>query len=372
VTAAGAAPIRVLITGGDGFLGWHFRCRCVGESDLVPTSVGRLAFADLSMLRDLVHRTHWVVHLAGQNRGEDSALTATNRELAITISEMISTAPHPVSVVYASSIHIERNTPYGRSKLEVGDILTTAAEARGGTCRTLVFPHIFGERARPFYNSVVATFCHQIANGEEPVVVENGDLELLHAQKAAEAILSCIRGTQTGFRPSGHKIDVVTLLGRLRRLATMYQNNVLPDVRDPLELELFNTYRHYLFPRQYPKALKIVGDNRGELFEAVKSLNSGQAFLSSTRPGITRGNHFHRRKFERFLVLAGQARIQMRRLFDHEVHSFEVSGEKPCVVDMPTMHTHNITNVGDRDLVTMFWSSEVFDPKDPDTYAEIV
>jgi UDP-2-acetamido-2,6-beta-L-arabino-hexul-4-ose reductase len=372
MTAGGAAPIHALVTGADGFLGWHVRCRCIGEPDVILMPVGRSAFDDLSTLRDLVHRANWVVHLAGQNRGLDSVLTATNRELAVTISEMISTAPHPISVVYASSIHIERDTPYGRSKLEVGDILTTAAESTGGSCSILVFPHIFGERGRPFYNSVVATFCHQIANGEEPVVVENGNLELLHAQRAADAILNCMRGTQVNFRPAGHKIDVVTLHGRLRRLAAMYQSNVLPDVRDPLELELFNTYRHYLFPRQYPKALKIVSDNRGQLFEAVKSLNGGQSFLSSTRPGITRGNHFHRRKFERFLVLSGQARIQMRRLFDREVHSFEVNGDKPCVVDMPTMHTHNITNTNDRDLVTMFWSSEVFDPKDPDTYAEAV
>jgi UDP-2-acetamido-2,6-beta-L-arabino-hexul-4-ose reductase len=368
--ATSALPIHVLVTGADGFLGWHFRCRCIGESGLVLTSVGRSVFENPSTLRELVHRTNWVVHLAGQNRGEDSSLAETNRELAMAVSEAIASAPRPVSVVYASSIHIDRDTAYARSKLEVGRILTTAAEASGGRCATLVFPHIFGERARPFYNSVVATFCHQLSNDGEPIILENGGLELLHAQRAAEIILNCIRGTEVNFRPTGYKIDVVTLLGRLRRISAMCRDDVLPDVRDPLELQLFNTYRHYLFPRQYPRVLKIVGDNRGELFEAVKSLNGGQAFLSSTHPGITRGNHFHRRKFERFLVLAGRARIRIRRLFDSEVHSFEVSGDRPCVIDMPTMHTHNITNVGDNDLTTMFWSSEVFDPKDPDTFAE--
>jgi UDP-2-acetamido-2,6-beta-L-arabino-hexul-4-ose reductase len=339
---------------------------------LVITAAGRSAFDDLSALRDLVHRTDWLVHLAGQNRGEDASLSATNRQLAMAVSEMVATAPRPVSIVYASSIHIERDTAYARSKREVGSILTAAAERSGGTCATVVFPHIFGERARPFYNSVVATFCHQLANGEQPTIVENGDLELLHAQKAADVILNCIRGSKIDLHPAGHRIDVATLLGRLRALSTLYRDNVLPDIRDPLELELFNTYRHYLFPRQYPRALKIVGDKRGELFEAVRSLNGGQAFLSSTHPGITRGNHFHKRKFERFLVLTGRARIRMRRLFDAEAHSFEVSGDSPCVIDMPTMHTHNITNTGDTDLVTMFWSSEVFDPNDPDTYAETV
>ena len=363
---------NVLVTGADGFLGWHFRCRCIGEPGLVLHPAGRSAFDDLAALRELVHGTDWVVHLAGQNRGEDSALATTNRHLATTIAEMISTAPRPISVVFASSTHIDRDTAYARSKREAAGILTAAAESNGGTCATVVFPHIFGERARPFYNSVVATFCHQLANEEQPKVLANGDLELLHAQTAADVILNCIRGSKIDLRPAGHRIDVVTLLAKLQGLAAVYGENLLPDIRSRLDLELFNTYRHYLFPSRYPRALKKLGDNRGELFEAVKSLNGGQAFLSSTHPGITRGNHFHKRKFERFLVLAGRAQIQLRRLFDSQKHSFEVSGDAPCVIDMPTMHTHNITNIGDGELVTMFWSSEVFDRNDPDTYTEAV
>jgi UDP-2-acetamido-2,6-beta-L-arabino-hexul-4-ose reductase len=135
---------------------------------------------------------------------------------------------------------------------------------------------------------------------------------------------------------------------------------------------LFNTYRSYLFPQEYPVGLDLKCDPRGELFEAVRGHSGGQTFMSFTRPGITRGNHYHRRKVERFLVVKGAARIRIRPMFRGVATEFLVSGATPVYIDMPTLHTHNITNVGDDDLLTLFWTNEIFDPSDPDTFAEQV
>ena len=139
-----------------------------------------------------------------------------------------------------------------------------------------------------------------------------------------------------------------------------------------MELDFFNTYRSYLYPDHYPVPLNLRTDARGGLFEAVKSHQGGQTFLSTTHPGVTRGRHYHHHKVERFLVVSGQAEIRIRRLFGDEVRVFKVNGAEPCFIDMPTFHTHEITNVGDTDLLTLFWSHEIFDPSNPDTYSEPV
>jgi UDP-2-acetamido-2,6-beta-L-arabino-hexul-4-ose reductase len=152
----------------------------------------------------------------------------------------------------------------------------------------------------------------------------------------------------------------------------LYAGHVFPDVRDDFDRDLFNTFRSYLYPHRYPTALTLHEDPRGCLFEAVKTHNGGQTFLSTTKPGITRGNHYHTRKIERFLVVSGQAEIRLRRVFDSEVQVFKVSGDQPAYVDMPTLHTHNITNTGSSDLITLFWTHEFYDPNMPDTFFELV
>jgi UDP-2-acetamido-2,6-beta-L-arabino-hexul-4-ose reductase len=165
---------------------------------------------------------------------------------------------------------------------------------------------------------------------------------------------------------------VSEMLARVRDLAAAYAEGVVADLRDPLDLQLFNTYRSYLFPRHYPVPIERHRDPRGSLFEAVRTRHGGQCFLSTTRPGITRGNHYHLRKIERFLVVRGEARIRVRRLFASDVTEFSVRGDEPAYVDMPTLHTHDITNVGDADLLTLFWAHEIFDPAAPDTIPEPV
>jgi UDP-2-acetamido-2,6-beta-L-arabino-hexul-4-ose reductase len=173
-------------------------------------------------------------------------------------------------------------------------------------------------------------------------------------------------------RLEGHAMRVSELLRRLENLSGSYAAHLVPGLAAPIDLQLFNAYRSYLFPQAYPVSLELHSDPRGTLFEAVKSVGGGQTFLSTTRPGITRGNHYHRAKVERFLVVQGTATIRVRRLFDESASVFTVSGDTPQYVDMPALHTHNITNTGTDDVMTLFWANEVFDPACPDTYAEMV
>ena len=333
----------------------------------------RATFSTPAQLEDFVSQCDVLVHLAGMNRGEDEAVEKTNIELADALrAAMLRTSRKP-HVLFSSSSHISGDSAYGRSKRRAAEILAHWAADSGGRFSNLILPHVFGESGRPFYNSVVSTFCYQLANDEEPEIKVDAELELFHTQDVARLIVDVIDNESAGdIRPTGFKMSVSDLLARLENLATTYAGGVIPDLDEPIDLALFNTYRSYLFPAAYPVSLQVRSDDRGSLFEAVKSQHGGQAFLSTTRPGITRGDHFHFAKVERFLVVSGSARIRIRRLYDDQVHEFPVDGDNPAYVDMPTLHTHNITNTGDGELLTLFWSHEIFDPDNPDTYAEPV
>ncbi|MBC7782018.1 MAG: SDR family oxidoreductase, partial [Proteobacteria bacterium] len=287
--------------------------------------------------------------------------------------------PH---LVFANSTHaladgandaVGASTPYARSKREATAILGEWASATGARYADIGFPHLFGECGRPFYNSAIATFCHQLAHSEAPRIVVDAELELLHAQRACDAMLDVIdAGTVGTSAPPGARMRVSEALQRLRALDATYADGTLPSFPTGFELDLFNTLRAYRFPHRYPVATGLRSDARGRLFEAVKTGHGGQCFASWTHPGIVRGNHFHRRKIERFLVASGEASIRVRRLFSSEVHTFDVNGETPVFIDMPTLHTHDIRNTGMGELFTLFWSHEIFDARAPDTYAEAV
>jgi len=354
-------------------IGWHLRCYLKQFPQHQTLLADRSTFTDAASLRRFAANSDVIVHLAGQNRGPESEINETNPRLAgdlVTACDAAAVNPH---IIYSSSVHIENDSVYGRAKKKAGLLLQSWAERSGATFTNLILPHIFGEGTRPFYNSAVATFAYQLAVGEEPKIIRDGCLELLHAQDVCAEILRASRQDIGGdIRMAGRKLTVSEVLSRLQGLAGSYSDHIIPDLRDALDLGLFNLHRSYLFPDHYPRRLKIHADERGSLVEAIRNHNGGQAFFSTTRPGITRGNHYHYRKVERFLVVSGQARICIRRLFDGTVHTFDVSGEEPAYIDMPPLHTHNITNTGDTELLTLFWSHEIFRPEHPDTVCEPV
>lgn len=368
-----AKRIRIGITGSDGLIGWHLRSYLHGRPEVEAVAADRAAFASEEALEEFVSRCDAIVHLAGMNRGDDAEIERTNVDLTARLIRALEKSNSAVHLVFASSAHIDRDTAYARSKRKAAELVGAWAARAGARATILVLPHVFGEGGKPFYNSVVSTFCHQLAASELPQIVVDGDLELVHAQRVSELALDAIAGKKTGqLRPGGEKMKVSALLETLRGMSDSYRNMIIPDLRRPIDLDLFNTYRSYLYPRHYPVPLPLRTDPRGALFEAIKSHNGGQSFISTTKPGSTRGNHYHRRKVERFLVLQGKASIKLRRLFSDKVVEFAVDGAVPQYIDMPTLHTHDITNTGPGELVTLFWSHEIFDPSAPDTYAEKV
>jgi UDP-2-acetamido-2,6-beta-L-arabino-hexul-4-ose reductase len=373
-------PRRVAITGAAGFLGWHLRCALRMREGWVAIPIDRATFSEPDRLRAAVADADAVVHLAGINRAPEAEVAAGNPALARTLVEALQGSGSRAHLLYANSVHSrDPNLPaaslsvYGRSKREAAGILGEWAARQGSPFTDIRFPHLFGEGGRPHYNSAIATFCHQLAEGEPPRITVDGEVELFHAQRACDLIVDAIEAGRSGPRsPDGERMRISEALARLQAMQADYATGTLPRFHTDLDLELFNTLRASRFPRHYPVALDWRSDARGRLFEAVKTHHGGQCFASWTEPGAVRGNHFHRRKIERFLVASGEALIRVRRLHDTGVHEFRVSGERPVFVDMPTLHTHDIRNVGTAPLFTLFWSHEIFDSAAPDTWSEPV
>lgn len=363
--------MKIVITGATGLLGWHLRCY-LSVLDTWKNNVialNRQDFNDDSILINALEGADVVVHCAGINRAEDHELEHGNIALAERLVKVLRKSNAEPHLLYTNTIHKTADNAYGRGKLGADRLFREWAKARSVRYTELVLPHVFGEGGRPFYNSAVFTFCKQIVSGESLSINTGGMLELLHAQDISALIIDAVERGKTGeLRLKGRQISPAAVAGKLEAMHSSYTKLVVPDLRDHFDLQLFNTLRSFMYPSYYPCQLTLHSDDRGSLFEAVKTDNGGQAFLSTTKPGITRGNHFHFGKMERFLVIHGEAKIRLRRLFDDEVREFLVSGDEPVFIDMPTLHTHNITNVGESELITLFWSHEIFDPENSDTY----
>ena len=371
--------MKIVVTGAAGLLGSHttirlhaLNCAARFRGDPAPVELVALdhaGFADPGRLRNAVAGAAAVLHFAGVNRAPDDQIEAANPAIADALAaacRAVGSRPH---VVYANSIHAGGETAYGRSKARAAAILSGISDRY----TNLVLPHIFGEGARPDYNNVTATLIDRLVRGESPPVNPDGRVSLLHAGVAADAAIdAAIEGTTGEIRPTPRDLTVPALLEKLRRFHHGYRANIYPDLSDDFDVALFNTYRAATYPGGWPRPLEIRSDARGALFEAVKGGGGGQTFFSTTRPGVTRGNHFHLSKVERFLVVEGEAVIRIRRALGSEVWSYRVSGEAPAAVDMPTLHAHSIENVGETPLLTLFWTHDLFDPENPDTYAEDV
>lgn len=361
--------MKVVITGADGFLGWHLRCRLRALTDHEVVAIGR---AETQNLSESVAAADAVIHLAGVNRGSFEELVAGNIALADVVAEAVLQSSSKPRLIFANSIHAGNGTPYGKGKSGACDVLERTATEVGAEYVDVRLPNLFGEHGRPGYNSFVATFCHEIAEGRSPEVVENV-VPLLHAQDAAKALIDALEGPSRVDSPAGEPHSVVEVLDLISSFADTYRTGEIPALENDFAINMFNTYRASAFVSRGPIEFERKTDARGSLVEAIKVHGGGgQAFFSTTLPAITRGEHFHLGKIERFVVMKGQAKISLRRLFDSEVISFNVSGERPVAIDMPTMWSHNITNTGNDELLTLFWTNSVFDPANPDTFAEPV
>lgn len=377
--------IRIGITGQAGFIGNHLynTIRLFPEKfSLIPFD--RTYFDDEDKMQEFVQSCDAIVHLAGMNRHNDpQVIYDTNIRLVkqlIKACEATHSTPH---ILFSSSTQEERDNLYGKSKKEGRELLDKWAMDNCAVFTGLVIPNVFGPFGKPFYNSVVATFCYQLTHNEEPKIDVDGEMKLIYVGELVKIILEHIEMTfkegETGivnvdYPEHTAAIHVSKLLGKLKQYKKDYfENGVIPNLDNPFDRNLFNTFLCYIDHESFfPFHLRLNTDNRGSFVETVKLNSRGQVSFSTTVPGITRGNHFHTRKAERFAVIKGKARIEIRKTGTDKKLTFELDGSQPSFVDMPIWYTHNITNTGTEDLYTIFWISEHFNTNDPDTFFEDV
>lgn len=365
---------RIAITGGFGFLGWHTACRLRALHKVEPVRLGRDDFADLDRLIQKLSDVDAVIHIAGVNRADnDDAVEQGNVDLARTLAEALTEVGKPVNVVFANSVQAEVDNPYGRGKRAAGELLGTAVRDLNGRFADLLLPNLFGEHGRPGYNSFVATFVHEVAAGRTPNVSGDREIELLHAQDAAAALIKAL-GSDVHEVVNGEPILISRVLELFQEFHELYrEKGEVPDISTPMYRNLFNTYRAATFPEMWPVSPRVHGDNRGDLYETVRAHGgTGMAFMSTTLPGQKRGEHYHLHKVERFFVVKGEAEIELRRLLHDEVITFRLNGDQPSFVDMPALWVHNIRNVGEAELVTMFWADQLLDITNPDQFPETI
>lgn len=362
---------RVVLTGMGGFLGWHTRA-ALRESGTPTEGIKVGAKFDLQQAATALSGAARLIHIAGVNRAPEEEVREGNVLFAAQLAEALRAAAEPPRVVvYANSIQAGNGSAYGEGKAAAGEILSAAAQEIGAEFIDLLLPNLFGEHGRPFYNAVTATFCHILADGGHPSVENDKELTLLHAQNAADLLSGVVPASS--LEQLQEQETVSGLLRRLEGYAETYRRGEIPDIADAFARDLFNTYRSYAIDRHTPITLTRHADARGSFFEVIRSHGgAGQSSFSTTAPGISRGDHFHRRKVERFTVLAGSARISLRKLFSDEALHLDVTGDEPVAVDMPTMWAHRIINTGSDMLYTSFWTNDLFDPATPDTISEVV
>jgi len=382
--------IKIGITGQAGFVGTHL-FKTLG---LYPDKYERVPFEDSFFseeikLKEFVQSCDAIVHLAAMNRHNDpEVLYQTNIKLVkqlIAACEETNSTPH---ILFSSSTQEERDNLYGRSKKEGRELLEKWAE-NNAQFTGFIIPNVFGPFGHPYYNSVVATFCHQLTHNEQPRIEVDGEIKLIYVGELVQYIIEKIklhnvtqRNTQSNtvkhcetiLIPHTSEIKVSALLQKLTEFKENYfEKGTIPNLDNPFDRNLFNTFLCYIdHSAFFPFKLKLNTDERGSFVETVKLNSGGQVSFSTTVPGITRGNHFHTRKAERFAVIKGKARIELRRIGTDKILSFEMDGKEPSFVDMPVWTTHNITNTGEEELYTIFWINEHFDANDPDTWFEKV
>jgi UDP-2-acetamido-2,6-beta-L-arabino-hexul-4-ose reductase len=365
------------VTGPRGFIAGHLIRRLSLDANMQALRISREELMQPDALVALVGRCDTIVHLAAVNRGEDRELYEMNLELVERLIRALETAGKRSHVVFASSTQRERSTAYGRSKKHGEDRLRDWARRTGNYLTVLVIPNVFGPGCRPNFNSVVATFCHQLAHGHQPVVAEDRQIEFAWVHDVVESIVQAIAEAPSGaheLRVSGTaRLTVSQLLAKLQAICDAYfEQNVVPDLAEQLDARLYATFLSHVELDDHRHRPQVHADARGQLCEILRMSGGGQVFFSTTRPGAVRGNHFHSRKVEWFCVLRGEAAIRIRPVGSAAVREFRVSGSLPEFISIPPMHAHQIENIGDDELLTMFWCNEIFQPADPDTFYEQV
>lgn len=370
---------KIGITGQEGFVGkhlYHTLGLFTEEFERVPYN--KSIFENENELDAFVSQCDVIVHLAAVNRHEsEQVIYETNVGLVNKLIAALERTGSKAHILISSSTQEERDNLYGKSKKEGREALVNWANTNGGKVTGLIIPNVFGAFGKPFYNSFIATFCYQLTHNQTPNVANDGEVKLIYVQELVAVILKEIRKgeskAQYFVEPTAVKkvSEVLALLEEYK--AQYFEKGEIPALNTPFELNLFNTYRSYMdYATHFPVKFTQHTDPRGAFVEVIRLGIGGQCSFSTTVPGITRGNHYHTRKIERFAVIKGKALIQLRKIGTDEVLDFYLDGNEPAYVDMPIWYTHNIKNIGEEELYTIFWINEPYNPEDADTYFEEV
>ena len=370
--------MRIGITGQNGFIGYHLTQTIkYKNSDYTIVPFQKSFFEKEDLLKDFISSCDVVVHLAGVNRAETGIeVYDGNMKLTNILNKALLGAKFQGKLLFASSYQENENSVYGQAKKSSRIVLEDTMNDLGGSYTGLIIPNVFGPFCKPYYNSFVATFCSKIINDEAPEVIQDANIPLLYVGNLINQIVEAIikpKESILNIQPD-IEVKVTEVLNLLNSFKDSYiDKNTIPSLKSTFELEMFNTFRSYLdIENIYPSFLEKHSDQRGFFSEIIRTDIGGQFSYSSTLPGITRGNHFHTRKIERFIVIGGKAKISLRKIGSTEVHDYLLDGENPSYVDMPIWYTHNITNIGSSPLITAFWINEPYNSEDADTYFENV
>jgi UDP-2-acetamido-2,6-beta-L-arabino-hexul-4-ose reductase len=375
--------MRVLVTGADGFVGKNLRLHLAERKDVEVVCFTRRN--EIAELHAAMHAVDFVFHLAGVNRPQDprefaEGNTDLTRGVADAVASIAQRSGKKIPVVYASSTQAVKDNAYGQSKLRAEEALRGALGVQGVPCHIFRLPNVFGKWARPNYNSAVATFCHNIARGL-PIQINDpaAPVNLVYVDDVVARFVDLMDGADACQDVDGfERVDpqYTTTVGALAAQLQAFKESratlVLDRVGTGLTRALYATYVSYLPPDDFAYAVPQHGDARGVFVEMLKTPDCGQFSFFTAHPGITRGGHYHHSKTEKFLVIKGQARFKFRHMQTGERHELLTEGGKPEVVETVPGWTHDITNIGQDELVVMLWANEIFDRARPDTFAAAV
>lgn len=363
--------MKILITGSQGFIAKNLIEHLKRDENIELYLYSKRD--SVTILEAYVKEADFIFHLAGVNRPQNvSEFYEGNSHLTKSIVDILLKEGKTTPIVLSSSTQSSLDNDYGKSKLEAENILLEYQKKSKADVYIYQLPNVFGKWSKPNYNSVISTWCHNIANDLE-IQVNNkyAELNLVYVDDVVESFVQILKNR------SDDKyvlIDVIykKTLGEIEELLYQFKENrttlVIPNVASGFERALYATYLSYLSTDNFSYELKGHQDNRGTFYEILKTLDSGQFSLSTTAPGILRGNHYHHSKNEKFLVVRGEALIEFRHIVTNEIITYEVSDKKMEVVEMIPGYTHNIKNTGSEEMLLFLWANETFNQDNPDTY----
>ena len=363
--------MNVLITGSDGFIARNLISHLDQDPKYIIYPFSRKN--NISDLKAIISKVDFVIHLAGVNRPENiNVFLKDNLELTRSLCNELKLSKRDIPIIFSSSIQAETGNPYGKSKLESENIISSYSKRTGNSVFIYRLPNIFGKWSKPNYNSAVATFCFNVVNDIDIEIHDSkAEVELVYIDDLVTEFLSVLSKEKKSIKSPSYpiyKIEVGNLAKIIKAFKASRENLVMENVGRGLKRALYATFLSFYEPSSFSYKLKMHQDERGNFSEFLKNRDAGQLSFFTINPGSTRGQHYHHTKNEKFLVVKGSAKFRFRNILNNEVFSMEVNDKDPEVVETIPGWVHDITNSGKDKTVVMLWANEIFNQELPDTY----